>query len=364
MTKINCIETFTVKVPGKEYVYHGDIEISMFPHVILKVSTDEDIIGLGEAHAWPYLELPEGELRIMCDYLIGKDPLEINLQTICKIIEARTGLRAYSGPAFEMALHDIVGKLRDVPVWKLFGGRFRDKVPVSYCMGDKPAEEAAKEAEEAVKRGFKAIKMKGWNAEEDVVRIKAVAEAAGPEVGIRIDANTGWERPSVVVKLAKQIENYNIESFESPIPQWNLDAYALLRQQINIPIMLHLSAPFEVVNAVKKEACDYINFGELASFYEVRTAAAIAETAGIPMELGSGYDSAIGDSATAHIAAATRNVTLPCDLIGNFLHEDDLVVEPIKIRDGYIEVSEKPGLGIELDEKAIEKYTVRKKSFP
>jgi len=229
-----------------------------------------------------------------------------------------------------MALHDIVGKLRDVPVWKLFGGRFRDKVPVSYCMGDKPAEEAAKEAEEAVKRGFKAIKMKGWNAEEDVVRIKAVAEAAGPEVGIRIDANTGWERPSVVVKLAKQIENYNIESFESPIPQWNLDAYALLRQQINIPIMLHLSAPFEVVNAVKKEACDYINFGELASFYEVRTAAAIA----------------------------------PCDLIGNFLHEDDLVVEPIKIRDGYIEVSEKPGLGIELDEKAIEKYTVRKKSFP
>jgi L-alanine-DL-glutamate epimerase-like enolase superfamily enzyme len=231
-------------------------------------------------------------------------------------------------------------------------------------MGDKSAEDAAKEAEEAAKRGFKAIKMKGWNAEKDVERIKAVAEAAGPDVQVRIDANTGWARPSDVVKLARQLEGYSIESFESPMPQWNLDAYAMVRQQIDIPIMLHLSQPFEVINAIKKEACDCINFGEVASFRLVRIAAAIAETASIPMELGSGYDFGIGDSATAHIAAATRNVTLPCDLIGNFLHNDDLIVEPITVKDGCIELSEKPGLGIELDEEAVEKYAVAKSSYP
>ena len=362
MTKITRIETFTVRVPGKEYIYHGNLEISTFPHVILKVSTDEGIVGLGEAHAWPYLGLPEEELGMMSDYFIGKDPLKINLQAICQISD--TGAPTRSGPAFEMALYDLVGKLRGVPVWQLFGGRFRDRVPITYCMGDKSAEDAAKEAEEAAKRGFKAIKMKGFHAENDAARIKAVAEAAGPEVQVRVDANTGWERPAVVVELAKQLEGYSIESFESPMPQWNLDAYAMLRQQIDIPIMLHLSEPFEIINAIKKEACDCINFGEVASFNQVRTAAAIAETAGIPMELGSGYDFGIGDTATAHVAAATRNVTLPSDLVGNFLHEDDLIVEPIRIKDGCIELSEKPGLGIELDEEAVEKYTVRKSSYP
>ena len=362
MTKITRIETFTVKVPGKEYFYRGYIEISRFPHVILKISTDDNIVGIGEAHAWPHLGLPEEELEIMSRYFIGKDPLDINLQAICQVSDL--GARSHSGPAFEMALYDIVGKLLGVPVWQLFGGRFRDRVPITYCMGEKPAEEAATEAAEAAKNGFKAIKMKGWHAETDLPRIKAVAEAAGPEVQVRIDANTGWERPSAVVKLARQLENYSIESFESPMPQWNLDAYAMVRQQIDIPIMLHLTEPFEILNAIKKEACDCINFGEVASFNQVRTAAAIAETASIPMELGSGYDFGIGDTATAHVAAATRNVTLPCDLIGNFLHEDDLIVEPVTVKDGCIELSEKPGLGIELDEEAVEKYAVRHSSYP
>jgi hypothetical protein len=158
--------------------------------------------------------------------------------------------------------------------------------------------------------------------------------------------------PIHAIRLARQLEGYNIEVFEDPVPKGNLDWYVLLRRKMNIAVALHLGAPAQVFEAVKREAVDYLNLspGNMAEF--VRSAH-IADAAGVPIWHGSGVDLGITDTSYVHACAAAPNCTLASDIVGNFLREDDLLVEPIRFEDGHALVPQKPGLGVELDEKVI-----------
>jgi muconate cycloisomerase len=136
-----------------------------------------------------------------------------------------------------------------------------------------------------------------------------------------------------------------------------VDWYVLFRQKTTVPVAMHLGDPRDVIMAIKREAVDYFNLaGPMASFVKV---AAIADAAGIPCWHGSGVDLGIRDASYVHACAAARSCTLASDIIGNFLREDDLIVEPLRIERGYAVVPQGPGLGVHLDAAALEHYRVR-----
>lgn len=348
--QITGIESFKVRVPAKHGVVNspqwGPPVFDQVPKFILRISTDEGIVGLGEtARGVPQDVVDQG-----ISSLLGEDPMEMNLREL----SLPAWNRAYN--AFEMAIFDIVGKVLGVPVWRLLGGAFRDRVEVNYWCGRMTPEDIAEAARKGAELGFKGIKMKCALEDPMVERVKAIAEAV-PDMTITIDPNTRFYRPVDALKLARELEGYNVACFEDPVPKWNLDWYALIRQQTTIPLALHLGEPTDVINAIKREAVDYFDLGgSMANFVKM---ADIADAAGIPCWHGSGGELGIGDMSYVHACAAAKGCTLPSDILGNLLRQDDLIVEPIKFEDGCALVPQEPGLGVELDEVALEKYGIR-----
>ncbi len=127
----------------------------------------------------------------------------------------------------------------------------------------------------------------------------------------------------------------------------------LARQKLSIPIALHLNNATDVFEAMKREACDWLNIGgPLVNTYKL---AAMAEAAGIPTWHGSGVGLGISEAAYAHICAACKSMTLTSDICGETLRVDDCITEPLRFAEGHVLVPQGPGLGVELDMEAVER---------
>lgn len=355
--KITQVEAVPVRVPMRPGVVNSPAfeaqPLSGFDSLvkhILRIRTDADIEGLGET----YRGVGMPDLQRNIDLLMGRDPLSVNLGSLPIPKD-----RAYDG--FEAGLFDLVGKALGLPAWKLLGGKYRDRVLVDYWCGRQTPEDIGRTARVAVEKGFTGLKMKCALEDPMVERVRAIARAAGPGFRIIIDPNERFHHPAHAIRLARQLEGFNVELFEDPVPRWNLDWYALIRQKTTIPIALHIHLPYgqsprDLISAVKKEAIDFLNVGgNMADFVRL---AATAELAGLQIWHGTEVDLGILDAAAVHACAAARNCTLGSDIIGNFLREDDLIVDPIRFEDGHALVSDRPGLGVELDEEALARYRI------
>lgn len=334
--KITKVETFKVAVPYIPAIYkYRPTEHIERPVLIIRVHTDEGIIGLGEGGRG-------GNVDAQIPNWIGRDPLKENLALV--------------KPPFNQALYDIVGKAWGVPAYRLMGSCYRDKVPVQYWSCYMEPEDTAKEAEVGAKMGFKIHKLKArpWNIVETV---RLMTEAAGPDYAVVVDPNMGFGDLTTSIKLARQLEKYNIQCFEDPFSWHNWEQFALFRQKVDIPIAPHLHHPVEVLNAIKHEAADYFTIG-CQTFDSTFRCAAIAHAANrplwvqSPMGLGVGIDTAYA----THMGAVVPNATIPDDIL--HFKENDLIGGGLELKEGHITVPQTPGLGVELDEGALEKYRV------
>ncbi|MEM3694032.1 MAG: mandelate racemase/muconate lactonizing enzyme family protein [Candidatus Bathyarchaeia archaeon] len=359
LMKITGMEAITVNVQYIETVrkYRPEGRQSL----ILKIHTDEGIVGLGEAYAG---REDEERLKGYAKGLLGRDPMELNLADLWSFMP---GIPSYAFLGFEMALYDILGKKLGLPVCKLLGGRFRDWVPLAYWSHEMTVEETVSEALVAVEKGFKVYKFKAWerNYKGSVVeRVKAIDKAVGDGLALRLEANWAWENPARAMGIIRKLEGYNIECLEDPVP-YNLEWYRLLRRKTSLPIAIHFEngssypRPREILNALKAEACDYMNIAG-PDFHEgFLKGAAIADMAGVRIWHGGHLAFAIMDAAFAHACGAVKNDLLPCDLL-HHLFEDDLILKPLKFKDGFLEVPKGPGLGIELDDEAVKRHEIRR----
>ncbi|MEM2905420.1 MAG: mandelate racemase/muconate lactonizing enzyme family protein [Candidatus Bathyarchaeia archaeon] len=349
--KITRVEFTSVKVPFvslMDVLNRGENSLASIPKVIVKVYTDEGVVSFGETGRG----VSEEHVQSAAQLLIGKDPLQMNLQSL--------GLPYGMDHVFEQVIHDLVGKALKVPVYKLLGGAYRSEVPVSAWSphhGAGNPEKVAAIAKAAVDRGYNVIKLKAYNPADLEETVLAIEKVAGAEMGIVCDPNEIFRYPSVAIKLGRKLAGHNIVCFEDPVPKWNLNWYVLMRQKIDIPLALHVVGT-AVMNAVKMDACDIINTG--GTMHEFRKYAGIAEVAGIPVWHGSGVDLGLLEASYVHACAATSNATLTSDIFSEFCRVDDLITEPIEIKNGLAKVPQKPGLGVELDEKALEKYRAGK----
>jgi muconate cycloisomerase len=321
---------------------------------IYRIRTDEGIEGFGES----YRGVHEQRADEVMHGLIGLDPLRMNLRDL-----PIPWSREYDG--VEAAIFDLVGKKLGVPAYQLLGGAYREWVEVDYWTGRRTTTDAIRKAKEGHSAGFHGIKFK-CNLRDDVVAwAEGILKECGPSFRIVLDPNTRFERPAEVLRFSARLEAFgNIQCLEDPFPRWNLNWYRLLREKTALPVALHVALPYielgqtiqDVIRAIQLEAVDYFNFNcGIANFLRM---ADIADAAGIPCWHGSEVDLGILEAAYLHACAAAKNCTLRSDIFGELVREDDLIIEPLEIREGRARVPQRPGLGVELDLDSLEKYRV------
>jgi muconate cycloisomerase len=320
-----------------------------FPKWIIELVADNGLVGLGEPRRGDL----GAALREYGEMIRGKSLLELPPGNLP--LPHDDDYESYIiYEAYEMAWLDLLGKHLGVPVWHLLGGKRTDRVAIDAWMGRCSPEESARRAGQAAAMGFHGVKMKCALGDPIVERVAAVHEAA-PEFSVVLDANERFDTPQATRQIAQSLERYPRVMLESPMPQKRLDWYAALRGHIPQKLALHLSTFGEVLAALRAEAADCYNLlGPLCPFVQWAT---FTRLAGCPTWRATGVDLGIRDMSSVH-AAAAAGCELPSDIIGHFLREDDLIVEPIELCDGCLVVPDRPGLGVELDRQALEKYRV------
>jgi muconate cycloisomerase len=344
-------EVWVVRVPILPGSWHGvDFpgdergDFSTVPKAIIRLRSGNGIRGVGECPRGIDVDALIAALRT----LIGTDPSTIRLD--------RLPFDPFIAEGIEIALLDLVGRLTDLPAHRLLGGACRDRVSVCYCIGRQTPAELAQTAKRVAARGFTVLKMKC--VLEDPLREKVIAatEATNGALKLRFDPNERFRDLADALAVADLLNGFPIECFESPLPQSRLDWYRQLRSRQPTPIALHLEDPKVALEAITEDAVNAFNFGGgPTAFVQL---ARLAEAAAIPVWRGSGVDLGIADAAAVHACAAAPNCTLPSDLIGHLIRVDDLITTPLDTTRGAIRVPDGPGLGVDLDEDAVHRYSI------
>lgn len=369
--KITRIETIPVSVPLKPGLTartaHGEHALSQF--VIVRVHTDEGLIGLGEASIsglWSG-ETQAGSVSAIRDYiepvLLGRDPRDIT--TIRFAMDGIIKLNPFTKAAVEMAMWDIAGKAVGLPVSQLLGGKVRDAVRIKLVVWARDVATARTMTEDHLALGVTCIKVKvGLDPQSDIARVRAVREVCGPNIPVTIDANCGWSIQQARSCL-RQLEDCNLLLVEQPIPAGDPSALAELRRDFTPPIMADESV-FTLQDAWQlslHRAADIFSVypGKHGGIQATSDIIAIARAAGVRCTIGSNLELGIGTAAMLHVAAAFPEIdceTFPADTIGPFYHEADLITEPLDLGPPAASIPNGPGLGVELDESRLQRYRV------
>jgi L-alanine-DL-glutamate epimerase-like enolase superfamily enzyme len=369
--KITHIETIPVRVPidPRRAIRGGRGYHTVSPFLMVKVHTDEGIVGLGEVSSttnW------SGEDQVTAAHFIdeilepqlaGEDPRDV--ERLSRKMNYTLANNPFTKAALEMALWDILGKIAGLPVYRLLGGPVRDFVPTKFSVSGLEPEKAAEIASWAVEQGFRTMKVKvGIEPEADVARVRAVRQAIGPDVRLGVDANGGWS-PRVAIQTIRRLYDYNIYFVEQPVPDLDIAWLADVRSHVNVPVMADESVYSlqDAMSIVRANAADVLSIyvGKGGGIGPARKIAAVAEAAGLTCTVGSNLEMGIASAAMIHLAMATPGIgaeEFPCDILGPFFYEGDLLAEPLPIKGGEARPFERPGLGVELDEEKLAYYRV------
>lgn len=351
--RIDRVEIIKVVVPMKKGVVYSEnfgptldyrlVEFDKFPKFILKLHASNGMVGLGETAR----EVPDAAVQRNAGAVKGKTLGQFDLSL------GNLGLPDSStADAFEIAIYDLLGKTAGLPVCALLGGCFQKKVAVSYWTGQRTFDDLVRVGLRAVELGFKNLKFKARYGDPIDRQLDAIAKAC-PELTFIVDFNSSYPDLYTFLPMAHRLQGYKL-TIEDPVPK-RLDWFRQLRSRLTIPFALTPSSPQQMWDAIRTGAVDVFNLGgDMRTFARLGL---IAEMAGIPAWHGSGAELGIRDMSFVHAAAATRSCTVPSDTIC-FLRESDLLAQPFTVKDGFIDVPQQPGLGIELDEAALKRFRV------
>jgi galactonate dehydratase len=358
--------------------------------LFVKIFTDEGIEGIGECiHGGDGVSLLVAD---MAEMIKGKNPLDVdrlfesirhryifNGALAGNVVTAMTGI--------EIALWDLAGKAMDQPVYRLLGGKFRDRIRL-YCdchagRDDSP-ESYAERAKEVVAMGFDAIKFDIDNAQsghkldefnwsvspgelaEMVDKVAAVREAVGPEVDVAIDMHGRYDTHSAI-RVAQAVEDFNLMWLEEPVPPENVDAMLEVKRSSSTPICagenLYLRWGFR--DLIEKQAVDVImpDLPKCGGLSEGRKIANMAEVYYIPLAPHN-VCGPLGTIASCHACATVPNfLVLEWHWVDRPHWHELVEADPPLIQDGYISLPDGPGLGIELNEDAARRYARADRPF-
>jgi D-galactarolactone cycloisomerase len=332
---------------------------------LVQVETDEGITGLGSCSG-------NGELievivaKVLKPLLIGMDPTQI--EEIWDKAYVRGGHKEFGTRGIgvvalsgvDVALWDILGKVRGVPLYQLLGGKCRDKVPV-YATALYPEEPAkvAKRARGFAEQGFHGVKIKvGFDLDQDIRIVRAVRQELGKDFVVMTDANQGYT-VEVALKAAEAFADCGAFWLEEPLFVEDIAGHALLREKGKTPIAVgeNLNTCYAFENFVVRGAVDFLqpDVARAGGISEVKKIAAMAAEHRVPVSFHTWGDG-IALAASVHLSAALKEcIVMELDYTYNPLRAE-LLREPLEVENGFMVPPDEPGLGVELDPKALEKF--------
>ncbi len=378
MNKIEKIETFILEEKLSQSFYFSQWDYSERRICIVKVTTSDGEFGWGEGYG-PANLINEG-IAFLKPFVLGQNPLENEViwhNMYRKTLDfARRGILVSALSAIDVALWDLKGKLLGLPVSTLLGGAHRTKIK-PYATGlyftdpKNPRKDFEKEIGKYLAMGFKAIKMKvGLGINEDFDNVKYVRSLIGDDIELMVDSNHAYSLREAVI-LSKKLESLNISWFEEPLSPEFYKQYSELRNKTSIPIAggeceylrygFHQMLRNNSVDIIQPDIC------ACGGITEAKRISALTTTYGVDL-VPHTWGSAIGLHTALHFISNLENMPgrmqepdffMEYDQTENSLREK-LTNTKIELVDGYIEVANTPGLGIEINQEVLNKFTVKK----
>ena len=342
--------------------------------MVLKMFTDEGLVGYGEPMNYEHWRVVAQAVKDMAEYLVGKDPLQIedHWQTMYRSSYSRSMpilVGALSG--IEMAMWDVLGKATGMPVWKLLGGSVRKRIRVYTGIGGVTPAECAEQANQALKAGFRAVKMvvtphpvravdTPATIDAMVARVAAVREMVGDEVDVAVDLHRRLS-PTMAAIVVKELEPLRPLFAEEPCHPENNEPLLALSQATRVPIATgerHLTR-WGFRELIEREMCAILqpDIRHCGGMLELKKIAAMAEVHNM-MIAPHNAAGPIGVAASIHVMAGVPNLLI-CE--GGHRRGEGLFNSPLIFKDGFIELPTEPGLGVDMDDHALE--AVRDETF-
>lgn len=361
--KITTVEVYAIRLPLITPFIISYHTYQDMPSIVVKVTTDNGLVGYGEGTPDEHVtgETWEGTFavleKMLAPAILNENPFDIEKihDKMNKIIFGATTAKA----ALDIACYDLMGKAASQPVYNLLGGRYHDQLELPKVISILSPEEMAKEAKQAVQKGFRILKLKvGTDKRVDIARIRAVREAVGYDISIKVDANQGWETSADSMYVLDRIEECQIDWIEQPVIASDIDGLKEIKQKATVPVMIDegLHGKVEMNEITVKRAVDMINIKlmKCGGLYPATQLVHQAELAGYTCQVGSMVESAIASSAGLHISLAKKRIKSN-ELVGPLMFSEDVAALDIQVP--FVHLSEQPGLGIDVDESTLEKLT-------
>ena len=369
ITRIDCFPVLVPLKPERQMITSlGEHIVSRY--LIVRVSTDAAIDGVGEATVsprwsgetvWGAQSLIE---QVFAPLLVGADPGDI--ARIDWLMDNSCRHNWFAKSAIEMACWDIQGKDAGKPVYEMLGGAVRPlPLRCRFSMGAYEPARARRRAAELVEEGFTTIKVKvGTDPVRDIERVRLVRETIGPEKSLVIDANCGWDAKTAIAAM-REMDSCNVSLFEQPTHDGDYAALAEVRRAIRAEVMAD-DIVFDLVHArecIRNEACDVISVypGKCGGIQKTAQIVEYAGEHGVACSIGSNLELDIATAAMCHTVIACPNMqveTYPGDILGPDYHEFSIAKNPIDIRGPIITITDRPGLGVDVDWAAVERCAI------
>lgn len=353
--KITKVELKCISIPLRTPFKTALRTVERVEDVIVILHTDTGAVGYGEAPPTGPITGDTtgaivGAIRDHIDNaILGREieDLEPLLQRVQGAIAGNSSAKA----AVDMAIWDLYGQLRRIPVYQLLGSS-RKTLVTDITISVNAPEVMAQDALTAVARGYDCLKMKvGVHPELDVARLRAVREAVGKDILIRIDANQAWQ-PKQAVKLLNRMQEQglDIELVEQPVKAHDLEGLKYVTDRSYVPVLADeaVFSPEDAMRILRMGAADLINIKlmKCGGIYNALKIASAAEVYGVECMIGCMLESKISVNAAVHLACA-KQIFTRVDLDGPVLCREDPVLGGAVFREKEITVSDAPGLGIQ-----------------
>jgi L-rhamnonate dehydratase len=360
--KITNITHWMVRVPLTESISWASGARTGATRLVTRVETDAGITGWGET-----ICLIEA-VRAVFEKIVAPLAMGYEVQQVERFGRHVLGAGYYhhkraavmATAAMEMAMWDIRGKAAGVPLHALWGGLWRDRVPASAYLFLSDPGACADKAAWFLDQGYRTFKAKiGFGEAADMAILEAVRKRVG-DASLRADVNGAWY-PGTASRLLRRMEGLDLSYIEQPLPLENLSGHTHLRRSQSTPVALDESAYTleDVAAIVRADAADVILLDphEAGGLWQTIKSAAIAEGADLPVTLHSGAELGISQAAYLHLAASIPNMSIAIDTERAYL-AGDVVHNPPVLAGGTFEVPMGPGLGVDVDLDALERYRV------
>ena len=360
--KIRQIELYKLFIPLKEPFIISLGPILNAENVLVIIKTEQGLTGYGECS--PFMSI-NGESMDTCfvvgQYFArlfkGKNALAIDerIEEMDRLIYGNASIKS----AFDMALYDIASQHAALPLYKYLGGDNSKTIITDYTVSIGDPIKMAMDAVKIKEEGYPAIKIKlGKNGATDILRIKAIREAVGNEIPLRIDANQGWEAEEAIATL-KALSQYNIQHCEEPIPRWDFMKLPRVKKESPIPIMSDESCGdhHDAARLIQLGACDYMNIklGKSGGIFKALKIVKLAEAANLHLQVGAFMESRLAMTAFAHFSLCSPMIE-HFDFDTALMFSEDPVTGGILYeKNGVVKVPEVVGLGASVDESWLNK---------